>query len=212
MRLYVFDMDGTLLPATTGMLEIAKITKQQDLLLELEKRYFEKQLSCVEFARAIFEMWQELTPCVVKEAFESSPKLANIRQVVARIADCGGVSCIITSAPDFFANHFFDFGFNRIYASRPFALQSDVFTPEHVLHAADKSRLARSLCKELGLKYEDTVAFGDSHSDAHLFDELTHTISVNGTEYINHLAKHHYKGFDLLEAFSIVSTKIQCVC
>jgi phosphoserine phosphatase len=45
------------------------------------------------------------------------------------------------------------------------------------------------------------VAFGDSMSDYPLFQELVHTVSINGDETLKSLARYHYEGSDLHEAF-----------
>jgi phosphoserine phosphatase len=104
------------------------------------------------------------------------------------------VSCLITSSPYFFACHFHSFGFDHILASKPFDLKEVKFFPERVLHPKDKPIQAQNLCQQLGLNFEDSVAFGDSISDVPLFQALTHTVSVNGDAHIKDWAKHHYKG------------------
>lgn len=197
-------MDGTLLPGTTGMLEIAKILKQVEILHDFENQYREKKLTPVQFAESIYLLWGSLEPETVKEAFIQAPKLANIEMVLEKIAQQGDVSCLITSAPDFFANHFYDYGFDYIYASQPFTLIDKQFTPERVLHAHDKPQIAKRLCSELNIPFTSAIAFGDSHSDSALFEELTHTVAVNGDQYIKDIARHHYQGVDLLEAFSLL--------
>jgi phosphoserine phosphatase len=206
-KLYVFDMDGTLLPGTTGTLEIAKELGQLDLLAALEKEYYEKRITNTQFAKAIFDLWTPLSPSTVKKAFAAAPKLTNIEKVLKEIANEGSTSCLITASPRFFADHFYDFGFDYIFASDPFSLDQAVdrlFFPERVLYAKDKPLLAEKLCQEKNLPFEATVAFGDSHSDSALFERLCSTVSVNGDHHINALARHHYVGSDLFEAFAML--------
>ena len=200
-RLVVFDMDGTLIPHSTALLEIAKIkghTKQLELL---EKQYTEKLLDNGQFAEAIHSLWQDLSHQTVKEAFDKAPKLKNIHAVLTLIAKQGGISCLITAAPDFFANHFKDFGFDYILASQPFNLEDRIFKADQVLHGRDKPILVQKLCQQLNLFFAETLAFGDSLSDVPLFEKLYHTVAINGDTAIDALAKYRYKGFDLLEAF-----------
>ena len=55
------------------------------------------------------------------------------------------------------------------------------------------------------LKFEESVAFGDSLWDVALFQNLSHTRSVNGDKHIkDYDVKYHYTGNDLLEALNLV--------
>lgn len=203
-KLYVFDMDGTLLPNTTGMLQIAKLTGHVEHLECLEKKLWNQEIDNRTFAKGIFDLWEGLTPEILKESFIQTPKIGQIKEVVEKIASTKGVSCLITSAPNFFADFFYEYGFNYIYASRPFAIQERKFTPELIIGGKQKPFIAAQLCQELGLQFEQTVAFGDSLSDVPLFQRLNHTISVNGDHHIKQYAKHHYQGLYLKEALDIV--------
>jgi phosphoserine phosphatase len=140
----------------------------------------------------------------VKEAFTNAPKIANIKDVLKNISNQGHVSCLITASQDFFANHFYEYGFDYIYASEEYCLDQKKLKERRPIESKDKLRLARELCEKLALKFDDTVAFGDSISDVHLFKNLTHTVSVNGDHHIHDLAAHHYTGLDLQEAFQLV--------
>ena len=73
--------------------------------------------------------------------------------------------------------------------------------PEMILSPKDKAVIAQRLCRQLGFELRDCVAFGDSMSDYILFKELEHTVSVNGDPGIRTLARYHYDGLDLHEAF-----------
>lgn len=201
-RLFIFDMDGTLLPQTTGMLQIAKILGQCEQLERLERHLFDKIIDNKHFAESIYELWKTIKPTTVKKAFIQAPKLKNIKKGLKKIEAAGGTSCLITSSPEFFAHHFYDYGFDYIFASKPFDLVEREFTPEHILHAKDKPLMAQALCEKLDLSFKDAVAFGDSHSDIPLFQSLTHTVSVNGDDHIKQYAKHHYIGLDLMEALA----------
>lgn len=203
-KLYIFDMDGTLLPKTTGLLEIAKITGHLKEVQLLEKLYLEQKANSELFSNTIFTLWKELTHEHVKEAFLKAPKIENIKQVLESIAENGHVSCLITASQDFFANHFYDYGFNYIFASEEYCLDQKKLKSGKPIESKDKLRLAEQLCEKLSLPFQETVAFGDSISDVHLFKSLTHTVSVNGDHHIHDLAAHHYEGLDLLEAFQLI--------
>lgn len=203
-KLFVFDMDGTLLPKTTAMLEIANMTGHTEELERLEKLLLHQEIGNAQFAEAIYHLWDSLGEETVKASFTNAPKLRNIDQALNKIIAMGGVPCLITSAPDFFANHFSSYGFDHIFASKPFDLKERKFTPQHILHAKDKPRLASWLCQQLNFKFEESVAFGDSLSDVALFQNLIQTVSVNGDIHIKNYAKYHYSGKDLLEALSLV--------
>lgn len=202
-RLFVFDMDGTLLPFTTAMLEIAKIMGNMEKLVGLEKHYVEGKLGSTQFAEEVYNLWSTISEETVKKAFIETPKLKNIKEALQKIKSHGAVSCLITSSPTFFADHFYDYGFDYIFASKPFTLTERVFTPQHILYGKDKPVLAKELCQKLKIPFEETVAFGDSISDVHLFQELKHTVSVNGDAHVKELAKFHYSGMDLLEALAL---------
>ena len=136
------------------------------------------------FARTLYALWKDLTPDIVKRAFQESPKIRNIGKVLQKLISMGNISCLITAAPEFFAHHFYEYGFEYIFASKPFNLVEREFTPEHILHAQDKPTLVNKLTQELGLPFEEIVAFGDSISDVPLFQTLKHTIAVNGDMHI----------------------------
>jgi len=51
------------------------------------------------------------------------------------------------------------------------------------------------------VKLNRSVAFGDSMSDYLLFQELEHTVAINGDPTLRGLARYHYEGADLHEAF-----------
>lgn len=204
-RLYIFDMDGTLLPQTTGMLQIAKHMGHSETLEKLEHQYITKSIDNMHFAKTIYDMWNGLSMETVKKAFLESPKINNIKQALKKVMSEGGVTCLITSSPEFFAHHFYEYGFEYIFASKPFNLVEREFTPQHLLHAKDKPVLAKELCQKLDLAFHDAIAFGDSLSDVPLFQALSHTVSVNGDSHVKDYAKHHYQGMDLMDALDLVS-------
>lgn len=208
-RLYLFDMDGTLLRGTTACLELARTNGTERRLLDLELQFGRGELTTKDFARAIHESWGVLPAGLVEEAFMSCPKLANIDIVMQRIRASGDVSCLISMAPLYFARRFTDLGFDYVYASRfPAALQ-DTFDPSLILDSEDKPRIAREVARRTDCLYRHSVAFGDSMSDYPLFRDLVHTVCVNGDDRLQALARYRYDGEDLLEAFEHVEARLR---
>lgn len=200
-RLFVFDMDGTLLVRTTACIEIAKISGTLDELHLLERKFAAGEIDAFCFAQKIGALWGMVDKQVVKTAFEATPKLANIRAVTSLIRRGGGRSCLITMSPDFYANLFYEYGFDFIAASQFPRSSDETVRREHILNPADKAAIVKTWCERLGFALEHCVAFGDSMSDYPLFKELEHTVSINGDSTLRELAKYHYEGSDLHDAF-----------
>ena len=203
-RLFVFDMDGTLLVKTTAGIEIAKVSGTLNQLHALEYRFATGEIDAFRFAQNIAALWGRVDEHVIRKAFEATPKLANIRTVTSLIRSGGGRSCLITMSPDFYANLFYAYGFDFIGASQfPRSSKEDV-RRENILSPKDKARIVERWCNQLGFNLSGCVAFGDSMSDYPLFRELEHTVSVNGDSTLRSLARYHYDGSDLHDAFLTV--------
>jgi phosphoserine phosphatase len=200
-RLFVFDMDGTLLIRTTACIEIAKVSGTLDQLHTLEQKFASGEIDAFCFAQNIGTLWGMVDEQVVRTAFAATPKLSNIKAVTDLIRRGGGKSCLITMSPDFYANLFYEYGFDFIGASQfPRSSHEDV-RRENILNPTDKARLVQGWCKRLGFELHRCVAFGDSMSDYLLFSELQHTVSINGDSTLRGLARYHYEGSDLHAAF-----------
>jgi len=200
-RLFVFDMDGTLLIETTACLELAKAAGTLEQLHTLEKQFADGEIDAFGFAKQIGALWGMLDERIVRTAFEETPKLEKIMDVTALIRRGGGASCLITMSPDFYAHLFYDYGFDFIGASAfPKSLDEDI-QPEKILNPKDKAVLVQKWCTQLGLEMNRCVAFGDSMSDYLLFKELEHTVAVNGDSTLRTLARYRYDGSDLHDAF-----------
>jgi phosphoserine phosphatase len=199
-RLFVFDMDGTLLVKTTACLEIAKTAGTLDHLHVLEAKFASGEIDAFGFAQEIAALWGLLDEHVVRQAFSDTPKLDNIQTVTNVIRNGGGKSCLITMSPDFFAHLFYDYGFDFIVASKFPKTTEEEMLPEHILNPKDKALIVSKLCGELGIEMRRCVAFGDSMSDYLLFKELEHTVAVNADATLQSLARYHYDGRDLQDA------------
>jgi phosphoserine phosphatase len=209
-RLFVFDMDGTLLIKTTACIEIARAAGTLDQLQILEQKFADGEIDAFGFAKKIGALWGIVDEQIVRAAFEATPKLSNIKAVTELIRKGGGTSCLITMSPDFYAYLFYDYGFDFIGASQfPRSCEEEV-RPEKILSPKDKVVMVRKWCDQLGLEISRCVAFGDSMSDHMLFKELEHTVSINGDAALKALARHHYEGLDLKEAFLTVCSELVC--
>src|SRR5580698_11630578 len=142
-RLFVFDMDGTLLMGTTACVEIAKVSGTLDQLHVLEQKFAAAEIDAFGFAQNIGALWGMVDEHVVRTAFEATPKLANIRAVTSLIRRGGGKSCLITMSPDFYANLFYEYGFDFIGASQFPRSASDEVKRENILSPKDKATIVR---------------------------------------------------------------------
>lgn len=202
--LHVFDMDGTLLKGTTASLEIARILRCEEQLVELEGRFRRGEVDTRRFAQGIHRLWGELTEEDVLTAFEASPFLRDIPKVCDDIRARGEYSMVVSMSPDFYTRLLLRFGFDEVVASRfpplPFAspiVVENILTPEDKVHITEKERRRR------GVEIDRCVAYGDSMSDAPLFRHLSRTVSVNGDEQISGMAALGYSGSSLWEAYSM---------
>ncbi|MCP1201082.1 HAD family phosphatase [Notoacmeibacter sp. MSK16QG-6] len=198
-RLFAFDMDGTLLPGTSGLLELAKELGTVDRLNVLETRYVAGDLDTVDFTREISRLWGPITPTIAEAAFAKAPKIDGIEEVVAQVRSAGGISCVVTMSQDIFANEFLKWGFDHVFSTTyppNHGYNYDkILTPEHKIH------LLQDVADEHGFDFVETVAFGDSRSDVPLFQKVKYPISINGDEYVEAHAVMAYNGNSLLDAF-----------
>jgi len=200
-RLFVFDMDGTLLMRTTACIEIAKVSGTLEQLHVLERQFASGEIDAFCFAQNIGALWGMVDEQVVRTAFEATPKLSNIKAVTDLIRRGGGKSCLITMSPDFYANLFYEYGFDFIGASQFPKSSNEEVKRENILNPKDKATIVQRWCDQLGFELDKCVAFGDSMSDYLLFKELEHTVSINGDSTLRDLARYQYEGSDLHDAF-----------
>ncbi len=198
-RIFAFDMDGTLLPGTTGLLELSKVLGTTELLADLERQYGAGSLNTVDFTRRISAAWGVIAEEVSRQAFESAAKLEGIAEVLEEIRRNGAISCVVTMSQDVFANHFLGLGFDYVYATSYPPHNNNDFS--RVLSPDDKIAFLKNLATESRLDFRDTVAFGDSISDVPLFSEIKNSVAVNGDHHVAAKAAFSYRGDSILEAF-----------
>jgi phosphoserine phosphatase len=150
MRAHIFDMDGTLVPRTSGPALVAAALGRHDTLVQLEQRFANGTATAVEFARVLHQTWGVVSPEIARRAFCTAPLIENLPEVLGDIRLRGEMACLITMSPDYFAEQFLEFGFDAVYASR-FPRSTDVALDEAaILNPEDKPRLAAQFCDEHG--------------------------------------------------------------
>lgn len=202
--LHVFDMDGTLLPATTANLQLSHRLGCLEAMRELEARFAAGEIDEPTIAGELCALWTELTPQLVEEVAGGAPWIVGIEEVCADIAARGETSMLITMSPEFFARHLHRRGIEIVHGARypPLPLSSAVVDPAGLLTPADKVAHTEVERARLGLRLEECVAYGDSLSDGPLFAALPHTVAVNGDPAIEAAATVAYRGEDLREAYA----------
>jgi phosphoserine phosphatase len=201
MRAHIFDMDGTLLRGTTAVLLLAQVLGTEDTLRALEESFGAGKHTSVEFAQNLHAAWGVVPAAAAAKAFANAPLLDNIEAVLRDIRARGERACLITLSADYFAELFLPLGFDAVYSSR-FPRDAGIpLDPRKILVAEDKARLAQVFCEAHGLRLEKAVAYGDSISDAFLFEAVGYRISVNGDHHLRDLCDIEIRGNDLSEAY-----------
>jgi phosphoserine phosphatase len=199
-KLHIFDMDGTLL-AGSACLEISRHLGQLEEVMVIEEAWGRGEVGHVAFYELCLPLWDGLTEDDIDEVFRSSIWLAGIVDVWDDIAQRGEYSAVITLSPQFFVQRLLEWGLHTAHGARVLAGvapdPADVLTPE------SKVDIAQGLLDEYGLRESDCVGYGDSSSDVPLFDFLTNTVAINGSESIRAQAAASYKGDDIRHAYAI---------
>ncbi len=208
MRAHIFDMDGTLLPGVSAPVLVAAALGRGDSLVELESRFATGAATAAEVAHALHEMWGVIPTEIARRAFETAPRLANIREVLADIHARDEHACLITMSPDYFAEQFLDFGFDAVFASRFPRSPTTALDATAILSPEDKPRIAARFCVERDLELSEAVAYGDSMSDVFLFREAGLRVSVNGDHHIADLADIVIEGPDLMLAYRAARERV----
>ncbi len=205
-RLFIFDMDGTLLPGTTASLEVARATSTNSELKRLEELFIKGEIDTKGFATEALGLWGQLDRGLIQSIFQACPKLKNIRETIAAICNQQGhQSILITMSSSFFANEFNEFGFDQVFSSHYPSSHGEKLDLDKVLTPKDKPEIAQGFCREKGLDFTKSVAFGDSISDHFLFDLLSETVAVNASDELKSRSKYQYDGDCLREAVQLGS-------
>ncbi|MCZ1250813.1 HAD hydrolase family protein [Photorhabdus laumondii subsp. laumondii] len=70
-----------------------------------------------------------------------------------------------------------------------------------IIISESKLQIVKKYVQEHGLNLEKCVAYGDSGSDIPLFNALTNTVAINGTDKIREIALIHYEGNNLWQPY-----------
>jgi phosphoserine phosphatase len=199
-RLHIFDMDGTLLYGS-ACLEISRHLGQIDAVNAIEERWGRGEVGHVEFYELCLPLWAGLGEEDIDEVFASTSWLDGVQEVWADIADRGEHSAVITLSPQFFADRLVAWGVGSAHGAAVDVISP--LDPDNVLTPLLKVRIAEELMLRYGLTADDCIAYGDSSSDVPLFELLSNTVAVNGSEALNRLSAASYEGGDLREAYAL---------
>ncbi|MFJ3879320.1 HAD family hydrolase [Streptomyces sp. NPDC090077] len=203
--LHLFDLDGTLMYGSAAPVEISRQLGVDAEIAELERAFGAREIGPHEFSVAARELWADLTPAQVRAAFDGAPWLAGIQEVWTEIRERGDYCAVISLSPSFFVELLLEWGAHAahgsVFPAVPFTGPVDVagiLTPERKVEVAD------SLCARFGVGRADCVAYGDSMTDAVLFEAVPRSVAVNARPHLAARATHVYQGRDLREAYQLV--------
>ncbi|MFB0625772.1 HAD family hydrolase [Streptomyces sp. AB3(2024)] len=205
--LHLFDLDGTLMYGSAAPVEISRQLGRSAEIAELERAFGAREIGPQEFSVAAHALWADLTPAHVRAAFDGSPWLSGIRELWQEITERGDLCAVISLSPSFFVELLLEWGAHAAHGSVfpevPFTRPVDVtgiLTPEAKVDVADR------LCERFGVTRADCVAYGDSMTDAVLFEAVPRSVAVNARPHLARRATHVYEGRDLREAYRLLGT------
>ncbi|MHB1809152.1 MAG: HAD family hydrolase [Solirubrobacteraceae bacterium] len=199
-KLHIFDMDGTLLTGS-ACLDISRHMGRIEEVDAIEARWTLGKVGHVEFYDLCLPLWEGLSERDVDEVFARARWIEGIAEVFEDIAARGERSAVITLSPQFFVERLLAWGLHSAHGAGVWAGRAP--DPAAVLTPVSKVKLARELMKRYEAEQDDCVAYGDSASDVPLFEMLSHTVAVNGSERLRELAAASYDGGDLREAYAL---------
>ncbi|MEU8461836.1 HAD-IB family phosphatase [Streptomyces sp. NPDC029003] len=203
--LHLFDLDGTLMYGSAAPVEISRQLGKAAEIAELERAFGAREIGPHAFSVAAHLLWADLTPAHVRAAFDGSPWLSGIREVWQEIRERGDYCAVISLSPSFFVELLLEWGAHAAHGSvfpevpftRPVEV-AGILTPEAKVDVAER------LCERFGVTRRDCVAYGDSMTDAVLFEAVPRSVAVNARPYLAERATHVYEGRDLREAYRLL--------
>ena len=197
--LHVFDMDGTLLKGS-ACLEISRTVGVLGETLAIEDIWSRGEISDNEFWVRCLPLWKDLTEEQIDQAFTTSPWLKGVQSVFDDINSREEKSVVISQSPLFFVERLLAWGADFAYGA--LVTPGNSAGAEQLLTSRDKLTITDKLLSDLGLSYDNCIAYGDSMSDLELFKSLPKTVAVNAREPIRELARVCYEGPSLWNGYS----------
>ncbi len=198
--LHVFDMDGTLLKGS-ACLEISRTVGVLAETMAIEEIWSKGGISDNEFWVRCLPLWKDITDEQIAHTFTVSPWLEGVQSVFADIRSRDERSVVISQSPLFFVKRLQRWGANFTYGA--LVTPGNSAGAEQLLTSKDKLNIVNKLLSELGLSYNDCIAYGDSMSDIDLFRSLSNTVAVNARQAIRELAQVSYEGSSMWDGYSL---------
>lgn len=199
-RLHVFDMDGTLL-RSTATVELARQLGQLEEGLEIEKLWYEDNISDTDFWRRLLVICEAGTEADFDAAFDGSPWMDGIAEVFSDIRARGETVIVISQSPTFFVRRLERWGAHETYGSA--VEPGEPLSPSATLLTETKVTIAKAVLAARGLSQDDCVVYGDSTSDMGLFAAFPRSVAVNATPKLAALSATQYAGSDIREAYAM---------
>jgi phosphoserine phosphatase len=184
-RLACFDLDGTLVQATSVSQHLADHFGQSTQMTELERRYAAGDISNAVVADEQAAMYGGVPLAQVVKALDDIPCIEGIDTTVStlRKQDVDSLLCTVTwsfAAEEFCRRHGFAKGSGTEIDVEPDGRLTG--RVRRHFDEWDKLEFVRSHCAETGVGLENCIAIGDSRSDVPLFEAVGFSIAINATE------------------------------
>ncbi len=206
-RLACFDLDGTLVQATSVSQHLADRFGQTLQMAELERRYAAGDISNAVVADEQAAMYGGMPLAQVVEALDDIPCIEGIDATVNALREQGvdSLLCTVTwrfAAEEFCRRH----GFIRGSGTEIDLEREDTLNGKVRRHCNewDKLEFVRSHCAEAGIGLEDCIAIGDSRSDVPLFEAVGFSIAINATEQAQAAASVTLNTGDLTDVLALI--------
>lgn len=199
-RLHIFDMDGTLLQGS-ACIELSRAYGVHRETIEIEETWARGEISDNGFWELCLPLWRGMVDADIDAAFAASPWLEGVRDVFADIRARGEWSVVISQSPKFFVDRLRDWGATYSYGA--LVTPGNHYGAERLISRDEKLHITNELLYRHGLTHDQCIAYGDSSSDLTLFERLPLCVAVNAKPAIRDLAKAHYDGPSIWEAYQV---------
>lgn len=206
-RLACFDLDGTLVQATSISQHLADRSGRSLRMAELERRYAAGEITNAVVAGEQAAMYGGMPLSQVAEALDDIPCIEGIDATVNALRERGmdSLLCTVTwsfAAEEFCRRHGFAKGSGTEIGLGP----DGTLTGRVRRHfdERDKLEFVRSHCAEVGMGLEDCIAIGDSRSDVPLFEAVGFSIAINATVQAREAASVTLNTGDLTDILALI--------